>query len=458
MRHTTHLILASVGLSATLLGQANSNRPTTEAPQTNRPLVVTSDIVLGADVVEAGTANSEKPKKTDTVSDMVVDSRNGKFHAVILESGSIITPDRVIWIPESKCFELRGDDARSATEAAARRGNDSGDAEGGAADSGKVQPGQVLASHLIGAPLVGLERKDKNLERAELGSVGGLFVDVNSGHVVFLTTSVGGVLGIGAESKVVPWDATEISFDDDADKCKVTTTLTAKRLEKAPNYGKGADQLHNPEYRCQLYSYFGCDRPKYDCEEIHGSSKQLVTLARVMDAEVRHGGEDCAIDDLVVDCSNGKTAYAMLDNGSVIPTSGLTWDEKTEKFAVSKNAKAIDDFDDAKFVTATALSGLAVHAADGECGAVEDIYVDCKTNQIEYVTVSVGTTLGMGGEVLALPWSAVKVEQDDDTPHILLPKTKAELENAPKLDGEAGSDMHNPAFRKRVSGYCSSTD
>jgi sporulation protein YlmC with PRC-barrel domain len=65
-------------------------------------------------------------------------------------------------------------------------------------------------------------------------------------------------------------------------------------------------------------------------------------------------------------------------------------------------------------VDTSALVGSQVRTSDGrELGTVDRLMMDPKQGQITTVVIKRGGTLGMGGETFAVPWSAVRVGQDD---------------------------------------------
>ena len=67
----------------------------------------------------------------------------------------------------------------------------------------------------------------------EIGTIGDCYVDCSNQQIAFVTTSVGGVLGIGADSKVLPYEMIEVARDSEGEVCAMTG-LSARRLEQAP--------------------------------------------------------------------------------------------------------------------------------------------------------------------------------------------------------------------------------
>lgn len=76
--------------------------------------------------------------------------------------------------------------------------------------------------------------------------------------------------------------------------------------------------------------------------------------------------------------------------------------------------------------------GKEVRNPEGEeLGKVEDFVRD-KNGEVSLVIISHGGFFGIGGENVAVPYSAFSFDRGDN--HVVLDATKEELANAPKLD------------------------
>lgn len=84
------------------------------------------------------------------------------------------------------------------------------------------------------------------------------------------------------------------------------------------------------------------------------------------------------------------------------------------------------------------LIGLDVSNHENEdLGEIEDLVVDAKTGQIRYAAVSMGGFLGLGDELFAVPWNAIKIGVEDDDPDdyiAVLNVDKQRMENARGFD------------------------
>jgi sporulation protein YlmC with PRC-barrel domain len=81
-------------------------------------------------------------------------------------------------------------------------------------------------------------------------------------------------------------------------------------------------------------------------------------------------------------------------------------------------------------IDSAALVGSAVRSSDGrDLGKVSRLMIDPRDGRVLTVVITRGGTLGMGGETLSLPWSAVRVGQDDR--NVVLTVDQQILDKAP---------------------------
>lgn len=84
-------------------------------------------------------------------------------------------------------------------------------------------------------------------------------------------------------------------------------------------------------------------------------------------------------------------------------------------------------------LTASTLEKDPVVDAKGEkIGTLKEIMLDLELGTIAYLVVSFGGFLGLGEKLFAIPYAAVRV--DEDSKQIVLDTTKEKLENAPGFD------------------------
>ena len=76
---------------------------------------------------------------------------------------------------------------------------------------------------------------------------------------------------------------------------------------------------------------------------------------------------------------------------------------------------------------------------DEDLGSVKELMIDVLSGRVAYVVLSVGGFLGMGDRLFAIPWEAVKV--DEDRQCLILDVDKQRFENAPGFDKNNWPDM-----------------
>ena len=82
-------------------------------------------------------------------------------------------------------------------------------------------------------------------------------------------------------------------------------------------------------------------------------------------------------------------------------------------------------------VDSSSLIGSTVRNADGkDVGKIDRLMIDPATGRVTYAVIVVGSTLGMGGKNVALPWTNVKLTQGNDQSLIVVVEQQV-LDRAP---------------------------
>jgi hypothetical protein len=92
----------------------------------------------------------------------------------------------------------------------------------------------------------------------------------------------------------------------------------------------------------------------------------------------------------------------------------------------------------------TFLTGLAIHATDGELGTVDEFYFDDETWTIRYFVIKTGGWL-LGRKVLISPISVIRVDWEKKRLDVAL--TKKQVEHSPDID------THQPVSRQHEADY-----
>jgi len=105
-----------------------------------------------------------------------------------------------------------------------------------------------------------------------------------------------------------------------------------------------------------------------------------------------------------------------------------------------------------RVLSAGTLAGDQVRNSSGEeLGTVDQIMIDIPTGQVAYAVLSFGGFLGMGNKLFAVPWSALKV--DEDTKSFVLDVNAKKLENAPGFDKDNWPDMADTTWGSHIFSY-----
>ena len=109
-----------------------------------------------------------------------------------------------------------------------------------------------------------------------------------------------------------------------------------------------------------------------------------------------------------------------------------------------------------RILSASTLAGDNVRNSAGEdLGKVDEIMIDIPTGRVAYAVLSFGGVLRMGNKLFAVPWSALRVDEDEKC--FILDTDKRTLENAPGFDKDNWPDMADPAWGREIFRYYSAT-
>jgi len=105
-----------------------------------------------------------------------------------------------------------------------------------------------------------------------------------------------------------------------------------------------------------------------------------------------------------------------------------------------------------RVLSAATLAGDSVRNAAGEdLGKIDEIMIDIPTGKVAYAVLSFGGFLGMGDKLFAVPWSALKVDEDEKC--FILNVDANTIKNAPGFDKDNWPDMSDQSFGAELSSY-----
>ncbi|MGC4049118.1 MAG: PRC-barrel domain-containing protein [Paludibaculum sp.] len=109
-----------------------------------------------------------------------------------------------------------------------------------------------------------------------------------------------------------------------------------------------------------------------------------------------------------------------------------------------------------RVLAASTLAGDKVRNAVGEdLGKIDEIMIDIPTGRVAYAVLSFGGILRMGNKLFAVPWSALRVDEDEKC--FILDLDSRTLEAAPGFDKDNWPDMADVTWGAEVFKYYHAT-
>src|SRR5215467_15334677 len=79
----------------------------------------------------------------------------------------------------------------------------------------------------------------KNSQGQDVGDLKQLMLDPHTGRVMYAVVAMGGFLGMGGKSVIVPWHALEVARDGKS----LVLNVSPQMLQQAPAYAKGKESI-----------------------------------------------------------------------------------------------------------------------------------------------------------------------------------------------------------------------
>lgn len=115
----------------------------------------------------------------------------------------------------------------------------------------------------------------------------------------------------------------------------------------------------------------------------------------------------------------------------------------------SKIKKADPEKKFRRVLAASTLEGDPVRNSVGDdLGTVDEIMIDLPSGRVAYAVLSFGGVLGMGSKLFAVPWNALRVDEDEQC--LVLDIDKQTLETAPGFDKNNWPDMADSTWASGV--------
>jgi sporulation protein YlmC with PRC-barrel domain len=116
----------------------------------------------------------------------------------------------------------------------------------------------------------------KNPQAQDVGTLKQLMVDPHTGRVMYAVVAMGGFMGMGEKTVIVPWNALEVGRDGKS----LVLNVSPQMLQQAPAYEKGKEPMYAPTSEPRGGGW-GVDTPYgrlYDPEKEETISGQVVSI------------------------------------------------------------------------------------------------------------------------------------------------------------------------------------
>lgn len=106
----------------------------------------------------------------------------------------------------------------------------------------------------------------------------------------------------------------------------------------------------------------------------------------------------------------------------------------------------------AALLSASTINGDEVcNMQDEKLGKIQDLMLDMTEGKIRYAVLASGGFLGMGDRLFAVPWKALKLDQENH--RFMLDVDVERLKNAPGFDKDQWPDMADSNWNSIVESF-----
>jgi sporulation protein YlmC with PRC-barrel domain len=103
-------------------------------------------------------------------------------------------------------------------------------------------------------------------------------------------------------------------------------------------------------------------------------------------------------------------------------------------------------------MSASSLTGdKVINDRNEDLGRVEDLMLDVETGRVAYAVLSFGGFLGMGDKLFAVPWTAMRL--DEDRKCFVFGVAKHTLESAPGFDKDHWPDLSSEEYARAIHSH-----
>lgn len=277
--------------------------------------------------------------------------------------------------------------------------------------------------------IIGMDIQSATGEK--IGQVNDFFFDMESGKIVAVVTSTGGLLGTGGQSNLLSPE--DVRFD--GEKKHLRTDLTKEQLQSAPRYREGdTSQFDNvrPLGESAKARHLSANRGAATGQSVDRTGDREETSATRHSATNREADDtrgDSEVTAYLHDTDRNRAdssgtaraedrnrADARLFSGGASSADGRTRADsdgsvratdhtRADSAVYHRDEDAKQGYSAARSLAASDLVGMNIENSAGDnIGSIDKLYLDLEGGQVIGVVVSTGGFLGMGAHqnVLAL--------------------------------------------------------
>lgn len=109
-----------------------------------------------------------------------------------------------------------------------------------------------------------------------------------------------------------------------------------------------------------------------------------------------------------------------------------------------------------RLLSASTLAADDVYNPKGEkLGSIKELMLNINSGKVCYAVLSFGGFLSLGEKLFAVPWSALKV--DTDNQRFVMDTDEERLKTAPGFDADKWPNMADSTWEKNVNAYYGTT-
>jgi len=291
--------------------------------------------------------------------------------------------------------------------------------------------GAAKASDVIGMTV-------NNYQDVKLGKVSDLAVDMESGRIVQVIISSGGILGLGATLTAVPPGA----LHQDPELETLQLDASSEKFNAAPRFDTAKwTECTQSNRLCETYGYYG-QQPYFAREgsETNNADGTFAnSLPRNIDGTINTAGARP-----VDTAHNVDVARKVEENNSHVSTLNTngSW---SRTYYPNGNASKSSWAKLGHVQKASEVIGTSVKNLQGEnLGKVENLTVALASGRIVAVIISSGGYLGIDNELSAVPPTALRFNSGQDA--FQLDASKGSLASSPHFAASEWPDLNHADY------------